>query len=69
MAALRSILYKYKELYAGVLDETPATFKLKGSWFENICLYSLGMIYSISSDMIMYGFGLIGQIKLALIQE
>ncbi len=39
MAALRSILYKYKELYAGVLDETPATFKLKGSWFENICLY------------------------------
>ena len=39
MAALQSILYKYRELYAGVLDETPATFKLKGSWFENICLY------------------------------
>ncbi|MBR1603069.1 MAG: hypothetical protein IJ667_06475 [Synergistaceae bacterium] len=39
MAQLRDVLYRYREQYAGTLENFNAALKLKGKWFETICWY------------------------------
>lgn len=41
LSALRELLYKYRELYAGIADDSKSVLSVKGKWFEKICLYFL----------------------------
>ena len=41
MSALQELLHKYRELYAGIPEDSKSLAIIKGKWFEIVCLYFL----------------------------
>ena len=41
MSVFQEVLYKYRNLYAGMPSDSKSILLVKGKWFEKICLYFL----------------------------